>query len=52
MNDPQANTLNAHLKSIAESLQEIARTLAQREERAARKATAKAQKRAGAQPKK
>ncbi len=52
MNDDQANTLNAHLKSIARSLEELAKFVAEKEQRAALKAAAKAQKRAGLQPKK
>ena len=52
MNDPQANTLNGHLKSIAQSLEGIANFLAQKEQRAAQKAALKAQKRAGLPPKK
>lgn len=46
MNDEQAGTLNAHLASIAHSLGEIAKTFALKEQRAAIKAAAKAQKRA------
>ena len=47
MNDDQANALNAHLKSIARSLEEIAKFVAVKEQRAALKAAAKAEKRAG-----
>lgn len=52
MNDDQAGALNAHLESIARSLEGIAKFVAQKEQRAALKAAAKAQKRAGFQPKK
>ena len=47
MNDDQANALNAYLKSIAHSLEELAKFVAQKEQRAALKAAAKAQKHAG-----
>ena len=52
MNDDQASTLNTYLQSIAGSLEEIAKFVAAKERRAALKAAAKAQKRAGLQPKK
>jgi hypothetical protein len=52
MNDDQTNALNTYLKSIAHSLEEITRFVAQKEQRAALKAAAKAQKRAGLQGKK
>ena len=52
MNDEEAKTLNTHLQSIARSLEEIAKFVAAKEQRAALKAAAKAQKRAGFQPKK
>jgi hypothetical protein len=52
MNDDQAKTLNNHLGSIARSLEAMAKFVAQKEQRAALKAAAKAQKRASLQPKK
>lgn len=52
MTDTDAAQLNAHLKSIAHSLSEIAATLAQREQRALNKAARKAQKRAVQTPRK
>jgi hypothetical protein len=52
MTDAEATQLNAHLKSIADSLSQISATLAQREQRALSKAAKKAQKRANQPPKK
>lgn len=52
MNDDHAKILNTHLQSIARSLEDIAKFVAAKEQRAALKAAAKAQKRAALQPKK